>query len=253
MLDLYAKVNRFIDNLNEFTIMKAKNIIFLVIVICFASGVNAQIHTGVYTHGSVGRSNTGQTITVDKQLLTVEFYSNYITVNGSEAKYFHEMVLTSATKTVKLPPGRRVKMYQHYVEGFIITYLVDSDYNMEAIWIKKDRNGNVLCNYFFPIEKGNTMSSSSAGGYSSGSYNGGYSSGGYGRRSSSSSSSSSSIPRTRCPNCTNGRRVYESTVGYSGTQTRYSTCSECGKRYMSSHTTHRHDRCTTCHGTGYLD
>ena len=90
---------------------------------------------------------------------------------------------------------------------------------------------------------GSSFSGGYGGNYNGGSYNG----------SSSSSSSSSSIPRTKCPNCNNGRKVYESTVPYSGTQTRYSTCSECGKRYMGSHTTHRHDRCTTCHGRGYLN
>ncbi len=235
--------------------MKAKRLLFLVMAICLASGVKAQIHKGVYTHGSVGRSNTGQTITVDKQLLNVEFYGNYITVNGKEAKYFHETVLTSATKTVKLPPGCRVKLYQHYVEGFIITYLVDSDYNMEAIWIKKDSNGNVLCNYFFPIEKGNTISSSSTEGYGGGSYNGGYSSGSYGSSSYGSSSSSSSIPRAKCPNCTNGRRVYEKSISVTtfGLKTNMKRCNECGETYDAYSNSHFHDRCTTCHGTGYLD
>lgn len=71
--------------------------------------------------------------------------------------------------------------------------------------------------------------------------------------SSANNNESNSIPRTKCPNCTNGRRVYEGDVAYSGTDIRYSTCNECGKRYMSSHTWHRHGSCNTCHGTGYLD
>lgn len=59
--------------------------------------------------------------------------------------------------------------------------------------------------------------------------------------------------RTRCLNCNNGRCVYESSVPYSGTQIRYSVCPECGLRYKSSHMTHRHGRCNTCKGTGYVN
>ena len=216
--------------------------------ICLASGVNAQIHTGVYTHGSVGRNNSGQTITVDKQLLNVEFYSNYIRINGETAEFMQEGVLPATTGSFTFRPGQHVKWYSQVINGMTVVYLVDANYNMEALWLTKQ--GGTLFYYFFPIEKGNTISSSNSGGYG-GNYNSG-SYGGY-NGSSSSSSSSSSIPRTKCPNCNNGRKVYESTVPYSGTQTRYSTCSECGKRYMSSHTTHRHDRCTTCHGRGYLN
>lgn len=91
------------------------------------------------------------------------------------------------------------------------------------------------------------MTNSPSGGFSGGT-SAGYSSGG-----SSGTGSSSNIPRPKCPNCVNGRKVYESTVPYSGTQIRYSTCSECGLRYQSSHRTHRHEQCTTCHGKGYLD
>lgn len=122
-------------------------------------------------------------------------------------------------------------------------YYVSSNYDIKYILNTSE----------FPIVKENEslssyqrISTGNSGGYSS--------SGSYGSGTSSrTTSSSSNVSRTDCPNCVNDRRVYESTVPYSGTQTRYSTCSECGLRYMSSHRTHRHDRCDTCHGSGYLD
>ncbi|MBO7067321.1 MAG: hypothetical protein J6W52_01380 [Bacteroidaceae bacterium] len=197
--------------------MKAKRLFFLVMAICFANGLRAQNHTGVYTHGSVGRSNTGETITVPKQVLNVEFYDSYIKVNGSEAKFIVENVLPSSTKTVTLRPGTRVKIYQQYVDGFAVNYLVDSNYNMEALWMKNLGNNNFL-NYFFPIEKGNTMSSNNVGSYNGGNYGGGYSGG--------SSGGSTGNSRT-VPQQSEKKRKY---------------CGVC----------HGSGKCNTCNGTGWV-
>ena len=125
-------------------------------------------------------------------------------------------------------------------------YYVNSNYDIKYIIntaeypiVKENEN---LSSY----QRLSSGNSGNSGGYSGGSYSG--SSG------SSSSSSTATTRRTKCPNCTNGRRVYESDVPYSSLgSARYSTCSECGIRYNSAIRTHRHDRCNTCHGSGYLD
>ena len=128
-------------------------------------------------------------------------------------------------------------------------YYVDKDYN-----VIQTINGQET-RMWRDGESAGTRSRASSGGYNSG-----YGSG-YGTDGSSSSGTSSggttSQPklRTRCPNCTNGRRVYESTYGGygGGLGTRLKRCSECGEQYNAQSIIHRHDRCTTCHGTGYLD
>ena len=122
--------------------------------------------------------------------------------------------------------------------GFMVReslYYVDADFNVRYI------SGGREDRY---VKDGQSLGSFGGGNNTGGSYSG---------SSGSHTDTKTSIRRTKCPNCTNGRRVYESTVSYSGTQIRYSTCSECGLRYQSSHRTHRHDRCNTCHGSGYLD
>lgn len=133
---------------------------------------NGALHQGIYTHGSVGRSNTGDVMTIEKQLLNIEFYGDYIMINGSKANLLMEVDLPPNTKTVSLPAGRHVKIYQQVVEGLSVQYMVDANYNMEALWVKKN-----AFHYFFPIEKGNTLST---GGYSGGTYNNGVQTGGTG-------------------------------------------------------------------------
>lgn len=61
--------------------------------------------------------------------------------------------------------------------------------------------------------------------------------------------------RTKCPNCTNGRRLYEKSISVPtfGLKVNMKACSECGKTYDANSTAHWHDRCNTCHGSGYLD
>lgn len=222
--------------------MKAKRLLFLVMAICLANGVKAQIHKGIYTHGSVGRSNTGETITVPKQILNVEFYGSYITVNGSEAKFISELDLALTTKTVSLPAGTHVKIYQQYVDGMAVQYLVDSNYNMEALWIKAS-NGTILFNYFFPIEKGNNMSSNNGG-----SYSGGYSVGSSG--SSGSPGSSRNMPQQQ-----EKKRKYCSVCHGSG---KCNICNGTGRvtrmgmgkdGYCASCPNHS-GRCSSCNGRG---
>ena len=103
---------------------------------------------------------------------------------------------------------------------------------------KRESNGTYVSQPLFPI--GNSGSYSGGSSYSNGS---------------SSSSRSSNIPRPKCPNCTNGRRVYEQSISVPtfGMKQNIIRCSECGKTYDSYSTSHRHDRCNTCHGSGYLD
>lgn len=205
-----------------------------------ASTSHGALHQGVYTHGSVGRSNTGHTITVPQQLLNIDFYQDHIMVNGNKAIYSGEMVIPSNAKNIKLPPGCRVKWYQHKVEDFNVIYMVDANYNMEALWVQPKTN----INYFFPIDKGNTMSSGSAGGYSGGSYNGGYNGGSY----SGNNSGGGSTPR----------QLYTKTCGVChGT----GTCNTCGGRGVVSAlgmgkdhyctSCRNHDgRCSSCGGKG---
>lgn len=73
--------------------------------------------------------------------------------------------------------------------------------------------------------------------------------------SSSSSAAESSPTRKTCPRCNGtGTIVVENSVsgGYD-LKKRMKTCSTCGKSYDSSSTGHRHDRCNSCHGTGYYE
>ena len=78
-----------------------KRFIIPFLMVCLTCAIKAQIHTGVYTHGSIGRNKTtGQTITVDKQLLNVEFYSDYIKVNGNIAKFVQEAELPLTTPSI---------------------------------------------------------------------------------------------------------------------------------------------------------
>ena len=127
-------------------------------------------------------------------------------------------------------------------------YYVSSNYDIKYIMNTSE----------YPIVKENEslssyqkISSGQSGGYSS---SGSYSSGSS-YSSSSRSSGSSSVPRTECPNCKKGRRVYEQTISVPtfGLKTNIVRCSECGKSYDSYSVSHRHDRCNTCHGSGYLD
>lgn len=93
------------------------------------------------------------------------------------------------------------------------------------------------------------LSSGSSGNYSSSSQN--YSSG----SNSSNKVESSSIPRTKCRNCTNGRRVLERSISPTsfGLKTNTKRCNECGKTYDANSTAHFHERCNICHGSGFLD
>lgn len=228
-----------------------KRLFFSLIAVCLSFVVKAQIHTGVYTHGSIGRSNTGQTITVDKQLLNVEFYDDYIKVNGSIARFGNETVLSSATPSITFRPGQRVKFYTQKVDGMTVSYIVDSNYNMEALWVYK-QNG-ILLYYFFPIEKGNTLSTSSSGGFSGGSYSGGgYGGGSYGGGYSGNGSTGSS---------TSGSTPRQLTTKTCGVCHGTGTCNICGGdgwvTVMGIGKDHycvvcrNHDgRCSSCNGRG---
>ena len=262
--------------------MKAKRLLFLVMVICLASGVKAQFDSDeVYYYVP-----TETIITEDTEVYVMFFSGNRAAVQSNKCAiilnestsywksklqsykpswcYTYDSSLsTNSTLIYKLEvnePRYNGSSWSSTPGGY--RYLsISKDKSYAEKWLekpgKKYKSDDI---HYKLVSRDNIVprqsTQYSTNGYSgSTSYNGGgYSGGGYGSsNSSSSSSSSSSIPRPKCPNCTNGRRVYEGTVGYSGTQIRYATCSECGKRYMSSHTTHRHDRCTTCHGKGYLD
>lgn len=232
--------------------MKAR--LFLIFIgICFASGMKAQLFSGQYTQKGKGQSTyTGQYMDAKEMLFDIEIYNNYIVVNGTRVDYFCDIKTGKTTLT----PGCIRKSYKMKMsEEFYVVYMFDSNYNMEISYIYYNpRTDRITDMYLFPVTKGNTLSSNSTGGYSGGYSGSGFSSGTTGTTTTpSGTTGTTTIPRTKCPNCKNGRRVYESTVPYSGTQIRYSTCPECGLRYQSSSRTHRHDRCNTCHGTGYLD
>jgi len=213
-----------------------------------SSSSSDAIHTGVYTHGSVGISNTGQTITVAQQLLNVEFYSDYIKVNGSIATFAGEQVLPSATTSKKFRPGTRVKVYKLDHEGMTLSLIVDSNYNMEALWASKI-NGNLFFVYF-PVDKGNTMSSTSGGGNNGGIF-GGYIGGGYtGGSSGSSGSNGSSSGNVSQPQITKTCGVCHGS----------GTCNNCGGRGWVTRlggkdgpcpVCRNHDgRCSSCGGRG---
>lgn len=104
----------------------------------------------------------------------------------------------------------------------------------------------------------------SIGGNSSGSYNNsrrqsvssGVSSSGSSSSSANNRGNESSTPtRHTCSRCKGtGKIVVENSLsgGY-GLEKKMKTCPECGKTYDSFATGHRHDRCSSCHGTGYYE
>lgn len=200
---------------------------FLAIITCIGQKL---LYQGIYD----SRSFDGMAVTFE--ITIYEDRMEFVNVTGG---------VRSATTTCPFSTIRNGERVYCSVIGsgqwrIEVNYFVNDNYDIREL-----NNGREIVKY---VKKGQSFGSANSGnasGYSNGNTSG-YNS------SNSSSGSTSTIPRTKCPNCTNGRRVYEGTVGYSE-QIRYTTCSECGKRYMSSHTTHRHDRCTTCHGSGYLD
>ena len=126
-------------------------------------------------------------------------------------------------------------------------YYVNSNYDIKYIMNTSEfpivKDGESFASY-------QKISSGTSGGFSSsGSVN--YSSG----STNTSRTESTSIPRTDCPNCKGGRTVYERSISPAtfGLKTNIKRCNECGKTYDANSIAHFHDRCNTCHGTGYLD
>ena len=167
--------------------------------------------------------------TPSKMAIEIEFYNGYIKVFGQRV----DQSGTSGDWKLYAKSDKNL-----FGSGYITTtYYVNINYDVRIV------TGTVQNEV---VRAGQ----SSSGGYSGGGYSG---SGSSGTTGTTTTPSGTTIPRTKCPNCTNGRRVYEGDVSYSGTQIRYSTCPECGLRYQSSSRTHRHGSCNTCHGSGYLD
>ena len=235
--------------------MKTRLFLIFIGVISFASGMNAQLYSGQYTQKGRGQSTyTGQYMDAKEMLFDIDIYNNYIVVNGTKVDYFCDIKTGKTTLT----PGCLRKSYKMKMsDEFYVVYMFDSNYNMEITYIYYNTITDRISDmYLFPVTKGNTLSSSNTGGYSGSSPSfgtTGTTTTPSGTTGTTTTPSGTTIPRTKCPNCTNGRRVYEGDVSYSGTQIRYSTCPECGLRYQSSSRTHRHGSCNTCHGSGYLD
>ena len=71
----------------------------------------------------------------------------------------------------------------------------------------------------------------------------------------SSSSNNATATRKKCTRCNGSGTVvieHSHNSGY-GLDKKMKTCSQCGKSYDSFATSHRHERCSSCHGTGYWE
>lgn len=218
--------------------MKATKLLFLVMAMFLASGVKAQWnHQGWYLcmwdllRGSVDKYQ-------------ISFYNDRIEVHN---KYSLEKGIAPSTYLYSgMQNGWKVYSRQDDY-GFakvLHVYYVNSNYDVKYISGGEEhpivKDGESLGSYV-------RFSNSSGGGFSSGTTE---------RRDTKTQQPQQPQQRTKCPNCTNGRRVYEKTNGSvpGGLGSRnMKRCSECGITYNANNITHFHDRCTTCHGKGYLD
>ena len=219
--------------------MKAKRLLFLVMAICLANGMKAQLHRGVYTQKANGQSTiTKQYITGQELLLNVEFYHDYIKVEGSRIDFSWNVNNGMTTLT----PGNTRKCYsQARGNGEYIVYMVDSNYNMEVAYVNM-RGGSVIQNVLFPMTKGNTLSSS---GYNNGGYNSGsYSGGSYSGNSSGASQSQNQKTRKWCSVCSGSGKCR--ICNGSGWVTRLGM----GKSGYCASCYNHNGKCTVCGGRG---
>lgn len=188
---------------------------------------------GTYTISSQGRSqNTGQYTGVagPDRTVTVEFYDDYITVDGIHYDYTKT---TSSGWKVYEGSDTFSSAYEYYV---------GNNYNMRCFM--PFSAGWISDTFEYAMVKGSVeipkaySNSGSYGSYGSGTTSG-YSSG-----------SSSSSSRHTCPRCHgSGTIVRESSVATYGNDRRIK-CGTCGKYYWAS-SGHSHITCTQCHGKGY--
>lgn len=188
---------------------------------------------GTYTISSQGRSqNTGQYTGVagPDRTVTVEFYDDYITVDGIHYDYTKT---TSSGWKVYEGSDTFSSAYEYYV---------GNNYNMRCFM--PFSAGWISDTFEYAMVKGSVeipkaySNSGSYGSYGSGTTSG-YSSG-----------SSSSSSRHTCPRCHgSGTIVRESSVATYGNDSRVK-CGTCGKYYWRS-SGHSHITCTQCHGKGY--
>lgn len=188
---------------------------------------------GTYTISSQGRSTySGQYTGVagPDRTVTVEFYGDYIEVDGIRYDY-------------KKTTSNGWKIYAGSgVFGGSYEYYVDSNYNMRHY--DNSSVGGWPASFEYTMAKGNVeipkaySNSGSYGSYGSGTTSG-YSSG-----------TSNSSSRHTCSLCHgSGTIVRESSVATYGNDSRVK-CGTCGKYYWRS-SGHSHITCTQCHGKGY--